>query len=118
MTRKISDKGLRKKLDDIIRERVRVRDKYTCQWCGKRVTGWDSQASHVIPKGRCTYLQWDMQNIILLCMYCHMEKWHRRSLGRKWWDKKYPSRKKYVEANERKLVKRRQFMEETLEKIK
>jgi len=118
MPRKISNKGLRKKLDDLIRVKVRKRDKDTCQWCGKRhLKGFDSQVSHVIPKGRCTYLRWDMNNVKLLCYNCHMEKWHRWSGGRKWFDKKFPERAKYVDKHQRKLVKARQFMEETLERL-
>jgi 5-methylcytosine-specific restriction endonuclease McrA len=110
--RKLTNKGLTKKLDDIIREKVRKRDKYTCQWCGKKVSGFDSQMSHTIPKGRCTYLRWDMQNVVLLCSFCHIEKWHKLSLGRKWFDAKYPKRVKYLEQHERKLVNKKKFMEE------
>ena len=81
MARKISNKGLTKKLDDLARALVRERDRNQCQWCDKIITGFDSQVSHTIPKGRCTYLRWDMQNLTLLCAYCHNEMWHKRSLG-------------------------------------
>jgi 5-methylcytosine-specific restriction endonuclease McrA len=115
--RKISDKGLRKKLDDLVRAKVRKRDKNRCVWCGKPVEGINSQVSHVIPKGRSTFLRWDMKNVKLLCMYCHIEKWHKRAEGRQWFDKKYPERAKYVDKHQRKLVKKRAFMEETLERL-
>lgn len=116
--RKISDKGLVKKLDDIIREKVRERDNNRCVWCGKYVQGFDSQVSHVIPKGRCTYLKWDMQNVKLLCAFCHNELWHRRAEGRKWFDKKFPERIKYLLEHQYDLVRgKRKFMEQKLDEL-
>jgi 5-methylcytosine-specific restriction endonuclease McrA len=117
MPRKISQKGLVKKLDDIIRDKVRERDQDRCQWCGKPIKGFDSQVSHVIPKGRCTYLRWNMQNVILLCAFCHNEKWHKRSLGRSWFDKVYPDRVEYLEANEHRTVNKKKFMEEVCQSL-
>jgi 5-methylcytosine-specific restriction endonuclease McrA len=111
--RKITDRGLVKKLDDIMRVHVRQRDDNTCQWCGKKgLVGFDSQISHIIPKGRSTYLRWDMNNLILLCAYCHNEKWHKLSLGRKWFDPKYPERVQYLEARQHTTIKKRPFMEQ------
>ena len=116
--RKISDKGLVKKLDDIVREMVRERDNNTCQWCGKKgLIGFDSQVSHTIPKGRSLYLRWDLQNVILLCAFCHNEKWHKLSLGRKWFDVTYPERIKYLEERQHVTVKKRLFMEEKLKEL-
>jgi 5-methylcytosine-specific restriction endonuclease McrA len=109
--RKISEKGLTKKLDDIIREKVRERDGNCCVWCGKPVKGFDSQVSHVIPKSRSTFLRWDMMNVKLLCSFCHNEKWHRRALGRAWFDTKYPDRTAYLTANEHRLVNAKKFKE-------
>lgn len=117
--RKITDKSLVKKLDDAVRVLVRARDNDTCQWCGKKdLKGFDSQVSHTIPKGRSTYLRWDMINLLLLCAYCHNEKWHKLSLGRKWYDVKYPERVQYLEARQYTVVKKRAFMEQLWEDLK
>lgn len=116
--RRFTDKGLVKKLDDLLRAKVRERDNHTCQWCGKKgLSGFDSQVSHTIPKGRSTYLRWDMTNLLLLCAFCHNEKWHKLSLGRKWYDVKYPERVQYLEARQHVVVKKRAFMEETLKEL-
>ena len=115
MARKISDKGLARKLTSIVAEKVWERDKGTCQWCGKTTGKLD--VSHVIPKSRSTFLRWDMNNLKLLCFNCHMNKWHGRSEGRAWFDKKYPDRAAYIDEHERDLVKKRKFMEERLEEL-
>lgn len=118
MPRKVSIKGMIKRLDDYTREKVRERDKHRCVWCGKRVEGFNSQVSHVIPKGRSLHLRWDMSNVKLLCAYCHNEKWHKRAEGRKWFDEKYPERAEYVDANQNTTVKRSSFVKEKYEEIK
>lgn len=115
MPRKISDEGLRKKLDGIVRELVRRRDNDRCQWCLKYVQGSDSQPSHVITKGSCFYLRWDLNNVKLLCYHCHSFRWHLMSEGRKWFDKAFPERAAYVEANKHQIVRgKRRFMEQKL----
>lgn len=116
--RKITDKGLVKKLDDILRIQIRERDNHTCQWCNKKgLKGIDSQVAHIIPKSRSTYLRWDMNNLILLCAYCHNEKWHKLSLGRKWFDVAYPERVQYLEARSHTTVKKKLFMQQRLEEL-
>ncbi len=107
-----------KKLDDYIRDKVRERDNNQCVWCGKKLAkGFNSQVSHVIPKGRCTYLRWDMNNVKLLCAFCHNEKWHKRAEGRKWFDEKYPERAKYVDERQHTLIKTKPFVKQMYEEL-
>jgi len=89
-----------KRLDNLVREVVRLRDDNTCQRCGKRVEGSDSQPSHVIPKGRCLYLRWDLLNVKLLCMACH-RWWHLNPIAAaEWFKAKFPARYAYVKQYE------------------
>lgn len=116
--RKISHKGMVKKLDDYTREKVRERDNHTCCWCERtNLEGFNSQMSHVVTKGTSTFLRWDMNNVKLLCAYCHNNRWHLQSLGRKWFDDKYPERAEYVDTNRTTRVKTKKFVKELYEEI-
>jgi len=96
-----------KRLDNLVREVVRLRDDNTCQRCGKRVEGSDSQPSHVIPKGRCLYLRWDLLNVKLLCMACH-RWWHLNPIAAaEWFKAKFPARYAYVKQYEHQRAKKK-----------
>ena len=70
--KKTERQKLTDKLDDIIREMVRLRDKGICQKCG----GQGSHVSHVVPRTN-KGLRWDMDNVKLLCVRCHLYWWHK-----------------------------------------
>ena len=63
------------------------------------------------------YLRWDLQNVILLCAFCHNEKWHKLSLGRKWFDVTYPRKELNIRKNDSILQLKRLFMEEKLKEL-
>lgn len=121
MTRKISRKGMIKKLDDLCRDIIRDRDEHTCQWCKRKVFGANSHVSHVIPKSKGYALRWDLQNLKVLCHYCHLHRWHKESEGRKWFDSEFPERAQYLEEHRNDLVpskEREQFLEGKLNELK
>jgi len=87
---------LEKELDDLAAELVKIRDKYTCQKCGKYVTGRNCHASHVIPKTRHA-LRWNLINLKVLCLHDHRDWWHKNILeAQKWFKEKFPERYKYL----------------------
>jgi hypothetical protein len=57
------------------RERVLLRDHYTCQKCGSID---EPTCHHIIAKSTCNSdsLKWNPSNGIVLCKACH-DKWHR-----------------------------------------
>ena len=97
--RKTKRKKLIDQLDQITKEIIRIRDNHTCQWCGKKVSGSDEQCSHVIPRSRGNHLRWDLENCKILCMHCHMHKWHKDPLASwQWFSEKFPERAEYLES--------------------
>ena len=98
--RKISRKGLNKKLTAIIRERVVLRDENICQHCGKYVTGSNCQVSHVIPKSQGNILRWDLNNLKILCYHCHLNWWHKNPTeASEWFKSKFPERYEYLQEH-------------------
>lgn len=96
--RKVSRKGLVKKLDDICAKIIKVRDENTCQMCGKYVTKGDAHSSHVLPKSMGYYVRWDLLNLKLLCFHCHMNVWHKNpTVAGEWFRTKFPHRMKYLD---------------------
>jgi len=73
-----------KRLDGLLREVIRLRDEDTCQKCGKKVYGSNSQPSHVIPKSQSLLLRWNLWNVKLLCNACH-RWWHLNPLDSAFW---------------------------------
>ena len=101
MAKKTARQKIYKKLDDLTREAVRLRDNNCCQKCGKPVKGSDSQPSHIIPKSRSLFLRWDLLNILLMDNYCHIHWWHQNPMASGVWFKgKYPTRYNYLFVNE------------------
>lgn len=54
-------------------KRIKERDHYTCQRCGKMLNGRMVQAHHKIPKWFMPELQFDLDNGITLCTACHKQ---------------------------------------------
>jgi len=91
--RKLTDK-----LDRICAEIVKIRDKHICQHCGRYAQASNAHCSHVIPKSRGNNLRWEISNLKLLCMHCHLHWWHKDPLeAGKWFEKKFPKRWEYLE---------------------
>ena len=49
-----------------------------CEWCKKNKV---MQMAHILPKGLHPRLRFHRRNILLLCFYCHLIKWHRHPLN-------------------------------------
>lgn len=100
MPRKPSRKLLIKKLDDTVKQLVKIRDNYTCQKCHKVVTGTNCHASHVIPVSSGNKLRWDLLNLKVLCYHDHINWWHKNPLEAcEWFKNKFPDRWAYLESN-------------------
>lgn len=74
----------KKKLNDenveIAKLIAKVRDKYTCQHCGKKGKGYDIHASHIINEARDHRLASDPYNIKALCYNCHINRRHKNPI--------------------------------------
>lgn len=101
-------KRIKKKLKDICRKIVYLRDEGHCQWCGQPVAN-DHNVNHIWRKNRYAHLKYDLLNLILFCFTCHFDRWHGDILedGIGWFKKTYPARFDYLMArqNEREQVK-------------
>ena len=90
-------KKMRKKLDNIVRDIIRVRDNITCQRCDKEVTKHNAHTSHVRPESLGQQFRWDLLNLKLLCFSCHRFWWHLNPIeATKWFKDKFPARYDYV----------------------
>jgi len=88
---------LMKKLEKLVKDYVRRRDNYTCQWCGKCVTGSNCHVSHVIPVSAGGAFRFDPLNMKVLCYHCHLNVWHKDPIGaQKWFSEKFPKRYEYL----------------------
>lgn len=91
--RKIKDK-----LEKLVKEQVKKRDKYICQRCSKKVEGTNCHASHVIPVSRDMRLAFDPLNLKVLCYHCHINWWHKHPTeSGVWFRSKFPKRMEYLE---------------------
>ena len=54
------------------RQNIYARDKYRCQYCGKRHPTEEFTYDHVIPKSRGGKTEWE--NIVTCCVFCNRKK--------------------------------------------
>ena len=112
--KKLTRKVLIKKLDELIKTKAKIRDKYICQRCGKKVEGSNAHGSHVIPVSAGNKLRWDIQNIKTLCYHCHINWWHKNPVeAGEWFKIKFMNRWLYLQAN-RGMIKYKDFELEKL----
>lgn len=91
--KKPSRSKLKKKLDKLVKDYVKIRDDHTCQHCHKKVDGVSCQGSHVFSVGSCPSLQFEPLNIKVLCAYCHLRWWHSSPIeATEWFKKTFPER--------------------------
>ncbi len=57
------------------RENIFKRDEYTCQYCGKKLSGKELTLDHVYPKSRLGPDTWE--NIVACCQECNQYKANR-----------------------------------------
>jgi len=96
----------RKKLVMKAKEKARERDKNKCVWCGNDGRTKQLHGSHVFPEGRYPSLSADVENIKMLCAYCHLRRWHESPVeAMEWFKKKYPERYKRLKEKSLKIIK-------------
>ena len=99
-------KRVRKDLDKIVRQIILIRDEHKCQKCGEYVTGSFAHTSHVIPKGRCGALRWDLDNLKILCFRDHLQWWHLNPVeAGAWFTKKFPKRWEHLDKHKHDIKK-------------
>jgi hypothetical protein len=67
-------KAQRMELNGLLHRLCRLRDGEKCLKCGKTE---NLQLSHIYPKGRYRKLEFDSDNVKLLCYACHFSFWHK-----------------------------------------
>lgn len=95
-------KSAKTKARDEARRRLRqytlLRDQHLCQRCGTEAHGCNAHTSHVVPKGRHPRLEFDPNNVKLLCWRCH-RWWHEAPLeSSDWFRETWPNRAEYLDA--------------------
>jgi 5-methylcytosine-specific restriction endonuclease McrA len=102
---KITITKLKKKLMTLVKNRVKLRDGFTCQHCDKMVEGSNCQASHVIPVSAGNALAFDEQNLKVLCYHCHLNWWHKNPVeSGDWFKNKFPDRWEYLQSHKNDIV--------------
>lgn len=106
MSKKTPRQKLVAKLDNIVKQIVRLRDNGCCQYCGKPASGQNAHTAHVYAK-KTHRLRWDLLNLLLLCFHCHIEKFHRNpfEIQEGWFRQKYPARYEYLQRIHDKIVR-------------
>ena len=72
----------RKELNALLRKLVIKRDKEECLRCGNTDK---LHMSHIYPKGTYRRMEYDPDNLKLLCFRCHFYFWHRNPIEAKEW---------------------------------
>lgn len=104
--KKTVKRKLKDKLEKIVKEIVKIRDDWTCQKCGKEVTGINCHASHVIPVSRDGRLAFDPRNMKVLCYHDHINWWHKHPIeSGEWYVSKFPDNWEYLQENYQKNEK-------------
>jgi len=86
--KKSSSVGKIKKEIDALFRKTTLRDRGNkCEWCGK--THETVFVSHILPKGSHPALRYCKENVLLLCYFCHMHKWHKDTLLASEWLNSY-----------------------------
>lgn len=81
----------RKECVKVAKKIVRIRDKNTCQRCGR--TDGALHCSHVYPEGTYHSLSANPLNMKVLCFRCHYYWWHKDIIEAKdWFSKTFPER--------------------------
>ena len=74
-------KAQKTKLDKLVREICLARDK-CCLKCGKTTA---LHASHIYPKGKHPKMRFNLDNVKMLCVGCHLYWWHKHPIQAKEW---------------------------------
>ena len=93
--KKTPRKRLVKALDKTCNLAVKLRDNYTCQYCGKPVKGQDCHWAHIIPQ-RTHFLRWHLLNSLVLCFHHHQDFHAGRITKDGWFKREFPARYNYL----------------------
>jgi 5-methylcytosine-specific restriction endonuclease McrA len=97
--------ALKKKLMILVKQFVRERDDYTCQYCHKKVEGSNCHVSHVIPVSHGNRLAFEAVNMKILCYHHHINWWHKNPLeSAEWFKRTFPTRWAYLEEHKNERV--------------
>jgi len=101
--KKTKKQKLAAECDQLWKDIVKFRDKYTCQKCHKHpLLGANCHASHVIPKSRSRSLAFAPLNGKTLCFHCHINWWHKHPVeAGPWYRKTFAERWQWLEVQER-----------------
>ncbi len=92
-------KGIKNKLEKLVKDYVKQRDNYTCLRCGKKLEKNNCHASHIMPVSAGIQWAYDVENIITLCFRCHIMFWHKNPLeANEWLKKEYPNIYKKIQV--------------------
>jgi 5-methylcytosine-specific restriction endonuclease McrA len=67
----------KKELQALLRQLIILRDGERCLWCGGTQK---LQMSHIFPKGKHRRMEFEPENLKLLCFSCHFHRWHKSPL--------------------------------------
>lgn len=70
------------KIYALLREAALLRDGGSCLRCHKTTS---LQLSHIYPKGRYKKLEFDLDNVKVLCSGCHLFWWHKNPVEAHEW---------------------------------
>ena len=99
MRRTKSDRSKRiQLLDTLFSEAVRIRDHYTCQYCGNATKS--AQTHHIFTRQNFS-TRYDMVNGVTLCFYCHRYRAHGGSEFTYWAERTWLGMKAFEELHDR-----------------
>ena len=94
---------VKKELMVLIKDFIKKRDNYTDQRSGEKVSGKNCHASHVLPVGSHSNMQFDPENMIVLSYRNHILWWHKNPVeAGEFFKQTFPER--YIYLKERSLI--------------
>ena len=97
--KKRSRKSIVKSCDDLVSILLRAKQDNTCEYCGVKIEGRNSQVHHI--RSRKWYAsRWRLENLLLLCASCH-RGYHDGIWGKEWVRDNQPLCYKWIESQKR-----------------
>ena len=101
-------------LYNLMHKIVRLRDKEACLRCGNTE---NLQLSHIYPRGTYKRLEFDPDNVKLLCLKDHLFWWHRNPIEAKNWIETVISKKRLEKLKLRSLSRDKWSMDYKLTRL-
>ena len=81
----------RKKCVSWAKLEAKKRDNFVCVRCGKKVEGMNAHGGHIYNEGTYRSMSADVDNILTMCYYDHINWWHKNPIeASAWFKEKYP----------------------------